>query len=342
LAAFFVFSWHFIHARSGFPIPFTYTPDIIPLALLDEGHTGVALFMTLSGYLFAKLLDGKSINYRAFFLNRVLRLLPLLLLVLVVIGLRKLAAGDSIADYLYSIAKGVILPTLPNGGWSITVEFHYYVLLPPLLWLFRKSKFLPLLVIAAAISVRLILFGYRGEIQTLAYWTLIGRIDQFVLGMLAYQFRNRFEGHHVLAFGTTAAFTSFYWLFDTGGGFYFSPSYPSPSPLWIIMPTLEATAYATLIAWYDNSFKLPTTGWSRLLGRVGEFSYSIYLLHFFFVFEAARFINHQVFDLSNFYVACGWSLLAFLLMVPLGYLSFRFVEAPFLKLRVPYVIADTP
>jgi len=29
------------------------------MALLDEGHTGVALFMTLSGYLFAKLLDGK-------------------------------------------------------------------------------------------------------------------------------------------------------------------------------------------------------------------------------------------------------------------------------------------
>lgn len=62
-AAFMVFTWHFTHATNGYPIPFDYVPRIFPFALLDEGHTGVALFMTLSGYLFAKLLDGKTINF---------------------------------------------------------------------------------------------------------------------------------------------------------------------------------------------------------------------------------------------------------------------------------------
>jgi len=46
LAAFMVFSWHFLlpEARAVAPIP--------PFSLFAEGHTGVALFMTLSGYLF--------------------------------------------------------------------------------------------------------------------------------------------------------------------------------------------------------------------------------------------------------------------------------------------------
>jgi peptidoglycan/LPS O-acetylase OafA/YrhL len=97
---------------------------------LIEGHTGVALFMTLSGYLFAKLLDGKDINYVSFIWNRALRLLPLLpllLFVIAIVGIRDYFYKDlNTVDNLERIAKGLILPTLPNGGWSITVEFHFF------------------------------------------------------------------------------------------------------------------------------------------------------------------------------------------------------------------------
>ena len=50
LAAFIVIAWHFIHGASGYPVPFEGAPRIIPLAIFDEGHTGVALFMCLSGF----------------------------------------------------------------------------------------------------------------------------------------------------------------------------------------------------------------------------------------------------------------------------------------------------
>jgi peptidoglycan/LPS O-acetylase OafA/YrhL len=69
---------------------------------------------------------------------------------------------------------------------------------------------------------------------------------------------------------------------------------------------------------------------------IGAYSYSIYLFHFFFVFAAARFIHEEIMDLSNFYVACAWAAATFLLMVPVGYLSFRFIEAPFLRRRKRY------
>ena len=341
LAAFMVFTWHFTHAGTGYPVPFGYVPALFPFSLLDEGHTGVALFMTLSGYLFAKLLDGKTINYTAFLWNRVLRLLPLLAVVILIAGIQKFIAGDDIYAYALSIAKGALYPTLPNGGWSITVEFHYYLILPLFLWMFRKSKLLPISIIIAAIALRLFIYQEKSEVQSLAYWTIIGRIDQFALGMLMFQFRAYLAHRHVLAVAVISGFAMFYWLFDRGGGFYQSPSYPSPGPIWIFLPTIEGIAYAVGIAWYESSFSHSTTGVSRFIGRMGEYSYSIYLLHFFVVFRAARFVDVRIMDISNFYLACLWSVVFFLLMMPAGYLSFRFIEGPFLKLRKRYIAAPT-
>jgi peptidoglycan/LPS O-acetylase OafA/YrhL len=93
-----VVAWHFTHARDGFPVPFDYVP-IVPLAVFDEGHTGVSLFMTLSGYLFARLLAGKSIHYGAFIWNRALRLLPLLLVVIAAVAALIVRGGG---DRLFS------------------------------------------------------------------------------------------------------------------------------------------------------------------------------------------------------------------------------------------------
>ena len=337
LAAFMVFAWHFTHAANGYPVPFEYVPALFPFSLLDEGHTGVALFMTLSGYLFAKLLDGKSIDYKVFLWNRALRLFPLLAVVILIVGILRFMSGGSMYSYLHSIARGAFYPSLPNGGWSITVEFHYYAILPLFLWMFGKSKLLPISIIVVAIALRVFVYREMGEIQSLAYWTIVGRIDQFALGMLMYQFRASIAYRHVLAIAIFTGFTMFYWYFDLHGGFYQNPSYPSPSPLWIVLPTIEGIAFAVGIAWYDNSFSHSTTGFSRFVGRIGEFSFSLYLLHFFVVFHAARFVNERVMDISNFYVACLWSVVFFLLLVPAGYLSFRFIEAPFLKHRKRYI-----
>lgn len=337
LAAFMVFAWHFTHAENGYPVPFDYVPALIPFSILDEGHTGVALFMTLSGYLFAKLLDGKSIDYRAFIWNRAIRLLPLLVVVILIVGITKYIRGQSLSSYANSIAAGVLLPSLPKGGWSITVEFHYYLILPLFLWMLTKSKLWPLSIIIAAIALRLYFYHEKGEIQSLAFFTIVGRVDQFALGMLVFQFRSFLVHRHAIAILTIMAFMVFYWCFDLQGGFFENPSYPSPSPVWILLATIEGIAYAISIAWYDNSFFHSTSGLSRFIGRIGEYSYSIYLLHFFLVFRAARFVNERIMEISNFYLACLWSLVFFALMMIPGYFSYRFIETPFLKLRKRYV-----
>jgi len=259
LAAFMVFAWHFTHAANGYPVPFDYVPSLFVFSLLDEGHTGVALFMTLSGYLFAKLLDGRRIDYRAFFFNRFLRLAPLLIVVILLVGLKHFLAGADLYQYAKSIIKGVLLPCLPNGGWSITVELHFYALLPLFLWLSRKSKASLILIVLTAITLRSLLHHERGEIQSLAFWTIVGRIDQFLLGMFAFQNRNLMVKRHVIAIGSMTAFSLFYWYFDLQGGFYKNPFYPSPNPLWVFLPTIEGITYALGIAYYDNSFSPSNT-----------------------------------------------------------------------------------
>ena len=338
LAAFLVIAWHFIHGASGYPVPFEGAPRIFPLAIFDEGHTGVALFMCLSGYLFCKLLSGRKINYRLFMLNRALRLLPLLLLVITIVFFIKYFNGIDPYHYFLVMLKGVYLPTLPNGGWSITVEFHFYILIPIFLWAVYNSRTFILLFLIVPFALRIFIWLYYGDVQKYSYFTIIGRFDQFFLGMLAYRYRALITGRHLVMATLICVFLVFYWYFDKLGGFYLFPSYPSNHLLWVLMPFIEGLFYATFIAWYDQSFKHSSGPLSQLVAKFGEYSYSFYLLHFFFVFHAAAWIDAHIINLSNFYIALFFSFVFYVAMFPLGYLSYRFIESPFLRFRRKYII----
>ena len=171
------------------------------------------------------------------------------------------------------------------------------------------------------------------DLQLITYGTIVGRVDQFILGIAAFQHRELFKNRHLLAAGIFLAFASFFLYFDSLCGMYRS-SQPS---IWIYMTTVEGFGYAALIAWYDNSFRHTPSRVSNFIALIGTYSYSIYLLHFFFFHFLAVNIERYVMDLSNIYVALFFSLLAFLTMIPIGYLSYRFIESPFLKFRTPYI-----
>ena len=337
LAAFLVFSWHFLRFGNTQPLVQNEFVPAFPFSVVDEGHTGVALFMVLSGYLFAKLLDQKSVAYRPFFWNRFVRLAPLLVVVLLIVAGVNHANGISFKESALATAKGLITSDLPNGAWSIIIEAHFYIVLPLLIWMLRRSVLWMVGVLLLALCVRGLLHHLYGEVQSFSYFTIVGRIDQFVLGMIAWPLRRYFTRQHLVALLTAIAFTLFYWHFDTIGGFRQNPSYPSPDMLWIVLPTIEGVAYAILVAWYDNSFAPSARGVSGFVGRIGEYSYSIYLLHVFFTGRMVAFLQESGAPIQNFYICVAWSLVFFLLMMIPGYLSYRFIESPFLRLRKPYL-----
>ncbi len=334
VAVFMVYTWHFIHVHNGHYAP----PPYFPLSILTEGHAGVGLFMALSGYLFAKLLDRKKIYYGLFLWNRFIRLVPLLTLVLLIVGLGKLIYNRDLEKYLIVIVSGLIKPTLPNGAWSITVEFHFYLILPFLLYMINKNKNSLFVVVIFLVLGRFLLWLKLGEVQSLAYWTIIGRLDQFLFGIIAFRYRDFIKNKTFLVWFSVFLFLIFYWYFDYLGGFYKTGSYPTTSPIWIYLTPIEGFAFAMLIAWYDNLKTHQTGRISNFIALIGTYSYSIYLFHYFCVGLYAYLIDHFICELTNIYLSLLFAFFSFFLMVPVGYLSFKFVESPFLKYRKIYFL----
>ncbi len=335
LAAFLVICWHFNHGAFGFPIPFGAAPAMPPFAIIDQGHTGVALFMCLSGYLFAKLLDGKQIHFPSFLWNRALRLLPLLIVVIVLHALLAFLAGEGTRAYWTGIVEGVVLPTLPSGGWSITTEFHFYLVLPLLLWFARRSKALPVLIVVAALCARAVVYFGTGEVWSYAYWTIVGRIDQFTMGIVLFHYRGALRGRHAVAMGLVATTALVFYVIDVNDKVAMAHS----SPLWIYLATIEAILYSTLIAWYDTSFEIRNVGVARVIGLVGSYSYSIYLFHFFFYERAMGFVHRHLMPLTNIYAATAGALLFLIGMTAVGHVSFQVIEKPFLRYRRRYTVS---
>lgn len=335
-AAFTVFSWHFLHVDDGQLDPLEGTFSFPLNSLFAEGHTGVAIFMVLSGYLFAKIVTGRRILYFRFLYNRFLRLAPLLLAVFLIDFIIVLANYPDYAfGYLKKVAAGFVLPRWPHGGWSITAESHFYLIFPLIMLAESARKYSSLTVVACALAARLAIYLYLGDerLHDAAYWTIIGRIDQFIIGILFYRYGNFIAGRHAIGIGAAVLWLLLWQQFDISGGYYGNRT---PS-LWLYLPTLEGVFYGTIIAWYDKSFILPADGISGFFGKVGEWSYSIYLLHFFFVYDMASFVDTNIMDLHNFYVAMLFDIICFALVSFMGYLSYTYFEKRFLTRRVVYV-----
>lgn len=336
-AAYLVFMWHFLHLTPHYPVPYASTP-IFPFALFDEGHTGVALFMTLSGYLFAKLVGDRQIAFGNFLWSRAVRLAPLLIVCIAAWVLIGYLSGTPIP--MSHIVGGFLLPTWPRGTWSISIELHFYLLFPFLLLAVRRYGPLALAgVVAAAIAFRIDWWLTFGEAQHIAYWTIFGRIDQFVLGMLFALTPPGDRTLRIIGGVALAAFLAFWQIFDAMGGYYNHTGGPSPSALWIFIPTLEAVTWGSLIALYDRStIELPPRI-DRAIAKVGEWSYSIYLLHFFPAVLMRNLFWERQGSAGDFYIAFVVANLAFLAFLPVAAASYTYFERKFLAYRRPYLRA---
>jgi rhamnosyltransferase len=319
LAAFMVFAWHFTHAYGE--IPATQPSWVV---LFEEGHTGVALFMVLSGYLFARIIGDRTIDYWRFLHARLWRLGPLLLL-----GLA--AAYVAQPQRWTEIPLGLVLPVWENGCWSIAAELQFYALLPVLFLTFRWSPAAVVVIIVAALAGRTLAYAAGGDLKTLAYYSLVGRIDQFVLGMATWRMvRDRRVAGSLFVVGFSTFLVALH-AFDLAGGLVGL----GPSPAWIVWPTIEGLGYSLLVAWYaGGSWSFPSS-----FAFVGRVSYSIYIWHFLFVGPMALFALNFL-HVQNVYLMLALSIPAFIALLPLAWVSWRVLERPFIGSRHPYLRAE--
>ena len=339
--------WHFradyIHVLPQTSYP---PPPLWFLSLFDEGHSGVGLFLVLSGFIFHYICDGKDIIYWRFIANRALRIAPLAIVWILFYFFSNAAAGSSmelLASSVFLLNRGAV----PGIGWSVVVEFQCYVVLPFLLVFFREIGLKYMLgLLLVFFALRLIVYLTTGTVQLFAYSYIFGRIDQFIIGILGAElFLRRREllerfSWPIAAAGFLLASVIVH-DFDARGGFVPASGYPSKSILWTYELTLEAVGYAVFIVGYLASGRGRTSAWSKTLASLGGISYSLYWCHtaVFKSLNSVPEIRDLVTDVPSLLAMFIGSLMIALTVSGLTYFT---IEQPFFALRKPYFRAETP
>ena len=345
---------HILSHRELYQAPFDPNPNKwletynILWSPIIEGHTAVALFMVLSGFIFTFGARGSEIGYWAFMRNRVLRIFPLYLLLLVV-GIYVYPQNFSLGGLFQDVGFMANLPGImqldPFGAmfWAIAIEFQFYFVFPFLLLFSRRYGLKYLLGIIALFTLFRV-GGYLlgADIVNLSYMTIVGRIDQFALGMLAgalYQADRPADRRALLAFvlSSLAAFLSLH-------GFHLLGGYPTEAFYKLFWPTFEGTFWALVIVTYLPVSRCVPRLLSRPLIWIGTVSFSIYLLHIVFL---TILVEKGVYFSLSFHSAPLNALAnSVAILVPLtlagSALTYNLIEKPFLDLRRRYKIRPIP
>lgn len=339
LAALMVLGWHSIHM---YGLPTSIVPKFWPLSIFEEGHSGVSLFMTLSGFIFYALAEGEDVRYWGFIRNRVLRIAPLFILwVYFWYVTTPLDPGKT----LLAVFGLLNFPNTIDVGWTVVVEFQFYLLFPFLLIFARTygSKYLLSLVVLA-IAIRLATYLTIGPVQPMAYWTILGRMDQFALGMFSFElYRRRFE---LLSSPLALVVVITIWIllthvFNQMGGLIGTER----NAFWIVWPTIEGIIYGALIVTYLAAKISIPRQLDRILAWLGTLSFSLYMNHIMALAIARELltrigINGGALGLD---AMVGISFLVCLpLTVIMSTLTYYVIERPFLSLRKNYRVSAGP
>ncbi|WP_199423602.1 acyltransferase family protein [Actinotalea solisilvae] len=312
--------------------------------LLFEGHTGVALFMVLSGFIFTIGTLGKDIAYGPFLRNRVLRIYPLYL-VLLFVGLTAASQQFDLMLFLRALLPLSSFGPVAVGGvwgamfWAVAVELQFYLLFPFLLHLLNRHGPGALVrLVLAMVALRGLAWALAPEtldVNGMTYYSIVGRIDQFLLGMLAgwvFVRRARPRSAPLLLVGGSLAVLALLWVFNQLSG------YSRPTWWRMVWVDAEGAAWAVVIValtWVVGSHAGRV---SRAVAAVGERSYSIYLLHFVLVSLVATHDALWVRIGGPVTSALATGLVVVLpLTVLLSWLTYAAIERPFLRMRGTYV-----
>lgn len=309
--------------------------------LLPGGFIGVDIFFVISGYLMASIvvhgLEEGRFSLVDFYARRVRRIVPALAVVMALIAIagsllmlphdikelgRSIVAASTFTSNLwfrdiaadYFSAENVLYQPMLHS-WSLAVEAQFYVLFPLVMmagyrWLGRKSVYV--LCALALASLAYSIHAVAHDPQA-AFYLLASRMWELLAGAVVFFLPKPHRFHVPLAFAGLCAIAIALVIYHPEIGF----------PGWkALLPVAGAAAILCACPGME-------TGWTqRFLGSapvefLGKTSYSLYLWHWpLFVF--ARYNMGPVLPV---WLDAGLIVLA----VFLAWLSWRFVEQPFLR-----------
>ncbi|MDV3467791.1 acyltransferase [Stenotrophomonas sp. C3(2023)] len=247
------------------------------------GFLGVDLFFVLSGYLITRILVEErvqtgTLRFGAFYLRRLRRLYPALLLLLAVY----LAASPWLPSInghhlthaaitaLYLSDYGVAFWRMPwflSHTWSLSVEEHFYLIWPLVLWLILRLPKRTWLAAAVAMALA----------ATLWRWHVVYYID--VWQQPYFRFDTRLSGLLIGAAGAIWKPSRTRWMPVMGiplfvyAAWNAQPQDPSSLTIWMLLAELGALLLIL------GANRLNVLSWWPL-AWLGKLSYGLYLWHF--------------------------------------------------------------
>jgi len=324
----------------GHVYPLNGRPDVIEqwsLGLFPSGHIAVCIFFVISGYcVLQSRLNSKS-TY-TYIMKRALRIFPGLFVALLftafVIG--PLATSYSLSDYFsagqtyryfdnmklypntHGTLPGVFVQNTHNAAngslWTLAYEFTMYIFVIVAVFLFRNRwRWLLIGFVAFFVFYCALFEVIQGDrIIPLIRLNLFHLIDfgiYFVLGMLFYLYQDQIGLYWWGAVAAFAAWMIMYLIADAG-------YLPLSAIMWIRYFSISyLVMYFAFIKGPLNRF-----------GDRGDYSYGIYIYAYPIQQIIISFFSKEMPSYQQV-------LLAFVIVLPLAWFSWNYVEKPALKYK---------
>lgn len=289
----------------------------MPTAFAGYGLHGVVLFFLVSGYLITRILvesKHRSDYFSRFYINRLFRIWPLMLLALLVsVLIWPSHASSAVYNLLllnnYAYAMGIEPPVRTDVMWSLAIEQQFYIFWPVAVWLLSEQALLRLtsLIVLIGLGVDGGLLPHGGA--KIVHASTLGAMQYLGMGVLVAFGRNGLT----YLLGTWSVFLV-WWLTQAAA--------PISDFRWI----WYGLTFALALLVYQTIHAKPLLQ-SRYLAFTGERCYGLYLIHFFISALAFTGIGKGVgMAMTTYFV------LSFLLAV----MSYEYFERPVRSLRVHF------
>lgn len=310
-----------------------YTMQYFPFGLrsiIHSGQHGVQLFFIVSAYTltmsyYSRL--GESNSRLKFFIRRFFRISPMIYCILIYyifynidwdlsrwkeISLTGILTTITFSQTLFSDTYKYFA-----GGWTVSVEFLFYCMLPFLCVKIKNlnsSIIFFLLTLILAVIYDTFLKGVDFKfILFRDHYTIFYQLPVFALGILSYWIindKNREIKSPTLLF---LFFTALLFCYIT-------------IPYHVVFGLVFVVLVVML---QQRQYKFLS---NKILAKIGLVSFSMYILHF----PVIHFLNYinftRMIPVNNFYTSCLHFVLMFIVVTaitfPLAYITYKYIEVP--------------
>lgn len=305
------------------------------------GSTCVALFFMITGFLFTQKLAAKDgrINWLSLYISRIFRLVPLYwFAVAVVIAIVFIVGGIELNVPLKSLAKQILywltFSEYPNINkfnltyrivagvlWTLKYEWLFYLSLPILAIFIIINKKIP---VALWILAGIILWFHFRPYYSETLFVSTNYLIYFLCGGLGASLaRNEklvpFARHYLTSIIAIVSLALAFILFEA--------EYTFGQAIFL-------TIFFIPVAMGNSMFGILTT---RMLGLLGEISYSVYILHGILLYVAFTLLFPNIMN-------PGTSLLVFYLLMEISgialiiitWITYSLIEKPFIDLGIKF------